>query len=270
MMHDNTRRGLLVAGLSANVLFLALALIDFATFDSEYMWPIFVGWAVLIILLVLLALSTATWRHDTASPALARAVANLAARPATAQAVTPPMQAVVKAPEPVVEFKEDAFPFTYNGYTLYSRSVALKNGGERTIWFFSKRTPASGAMARKPAGFHVGVNERTGLPFLKRGIGKDGEDLTPAAPEPGYRPQCAALTEDGKQCRNSARADSKYCASHFAYQPKTLKGAAQKIEGGSWSAKDKLTNRQSVARADTKARVKGAKDTAPSVRKRAA
>ena len=86
MMHDNTRRGLLVAGLSTNVLFLALALIDYATFDSRYMWPIFVGWAVLIILLVLLALSTATWRaQDTsAAPALARAVANLSARPQTA------------------------------------------------------------------------------------------------------------------------------------------------------------------------------------------
>src|SRR5688572_22039321 len=144
MMHDNTRRGLLVAGLSANILFLALALIDYATFESQYMWPIFVGWAVLIILLVLLALSTATWRHDVASPALARAVANLSARPAPPPPAPAPatVQTVITAKPPVLEFQEDPFPFTYNGYTLYSKDVQLKNGGQRAIWFFSKRKPA--------------------------------------------------------------------------------------------------------------------------------
>jgi hypothetical protein len=55
-MNPNTSRGLLVAGLSANVLFLALALIDYALADSKYMWPIFVGWAFLVILLVVLSL----------------------------------------------------------------------------------------------------------------------------------------------------------------------------------------------------------------------
>jgi hypothetical protein len=173
-----------------------------------------------------------------------------------------------KPAEKPLEFKEDPFPFVYSGYTLYSRSVSLKNGGERTIWFFSKKTPQSGQMARKPAGFHVGVNERTGLPFLKKGSGRDGEDLTPTI-EKSLRPQCAALTNDGKQCRNSAREASKYCASHFGYQPKTLKGSAQKIEGDAWSATDKLTDKQSVKRADTKARVKGARDTTPSVRRKA-
>ena len=276
-MHDTTRRGLLVAGLSATVLFLTLVLIDYSRFDGQYMWPIFIGWALLDVLLVILALS-AMWRRDTASPALARAVANLSTRHGPppsplASAPLPPPPAPVQVPvEVVVTAKptpasEEPFPFTYNGYTLYSRSVALKNGGDRTIWFFAKRTPVSGSMARKPAGFHVGVNERTGLPFLKKGGGKDGEDLTPAAKEAGYQPQCSAITEDGKQCRNSARGESKYCASHFGYQPKTLKGSAKRIEGESWSDDDKRTDRQTVTEADTRARVKGAPDTKPAVRK---
>jgi hypothetical protein len=264
---DRNVHHLLVASLIANLVFLGLALVDWYAWDRRYVWAVFIPWAAIILLTILVVLLSSSSRvhvvRDTsATPALARAVATLAARPAAPPpAPAPPAKAVV-------EFTEDPFPFTYNGYTLYSRSVDLKNGGTRPIWFFSKRTPASGSMARKPSGFHVGVNERTGLPFLKKGGGADGEDLTPDAKEAGYRPQCSALTEDGAQCRNSARADSKYCASHFGYQPKTLQGSAKKIEGESWSPRDKLTNKQSVARADTKAKVKGAPDTKPSVRKR--
>ena len=55
-MNDNTTRALLVAGLCANVLFLTLALLDNAAWRSQYLWPIFVGWGVLIVLLVALAL----------------------------------------------------------------------------------------------------------------------------------------------------------------------------------------------------------------------
>lgn len=33
------------------------------------------------------------------------------------------------------------------------------------------------------------------------------------------QPQCAALAASGKQCANSARSGSKYCASHKGYQP---------------------------------------------------
>ena len=44
-----------------------------------------------------------------------------------------------------------------------------------------------------------------------------------------YQPQCAALTEDGQQCRNSARGVSRYCASHKGYQPPTAKGLAQRF-----------------------------------------
>lgn len=82
-----------------------------------------------------------------------------------------------------------------------------------------------------------------------------------------YRPQCAALTADGKQCRNSARGASKYCAPHKGYQPPTAKGLAQRIEGDAWDPHDKLTDRQSVATADTRPRVRKAKDTKVKMRK---
>ncbi|MFA5943991.1 MAG: hypothetical protein WC876_05950 [Candidatus Thermoplasmatota archaeon] len=276
-MNEPTTRGLLAAGLSTNVLFLALALIDYASFDSRYMWPIFVGWAVLIVLLVVLALSTSAWRvqtQDGAAPALARAVASLASRPGTPQSTivhthTPPTIVLPSRPaSKALDFSaEPTGPFTYNGYTLYSRGVDLKNGGQRTIWFFSKRIPSSGHPARKPSGFHVGVNERTGLPFLKKGAGKDGEDLTPRI-EAALRPQCSALTNDGAQCRNSSREASKYCASHFGYQPPTAKGLAKRIEGDAWKARDRVSDKSSVKGADTRPAVRSAPDTKVAVRRK--
>jgi hypothetical protein len=84
-----------------------------------------------------------------------------------------------------------------------------------------------------------------------------------------YNPQCAALTADGKQCRNSARGASKYCASHKGYQPPALKGLAQRVEGDSWSATDKRTDRQSKRIADTKPKVRKAEDTPLAVRSKA-
>lgn len=241
-MNEQTSRGLLIAGLSANILFLTLALLDYSVWESQYQWPVFIGWAVLIILLVVLALVSSGIRIEVVQE---RHFIERAPGPPMLEskelAFTPIAAKAAPPAEPV--------PFVYNGYTLYSRKVDLKNGGERTIWFFSKRQPASGSPAGKPAGFHVGVNERTGLPFLKRGAGRDGEDLTPEV-EHALRPQCSALTEEGDQCRNSARADSKYCASHFGYQPPTMAKAE-------------------AARKDTLARVRGAPDTKPSVRKRA-
>lgn len=158
-------------------------------------------------------------------------------------------------------------PFKFNGYTLHKKDVKLANkNGNRTIYFFSKRKPRSGKPCAKPAGYHVGVNERTGLPFLKKGAGADGEDLTPQA-EHAYRPQCSAVTADGAQCRNSARQGSKYCAPHFGYQPPTTTGLAKRIEGEDWSDDDDQTDAGTVRDADTKARVKKAKDTKPSVRR---
>lgn len=82
-----------------------------------------------------------------------------------------------------------------------------------------------------------------------------------------YRPQCVALTEDGAQCRNSAREGSKYCASHKGYQPPTAKGIAQRVEGAAWDPSDNVTDKSSVRRANTKPTVRKAKDTKVAVRK---
>src|SRR5436309_7491423 len=61
-------------------------------------------------------------------------------------------------------------PYTYQGWTLYSREVKLKKGPKVTIYFFSKRKPKSGKpMDEMPKNRKVGVNKRTGLPFLRKG-----------------------------------------------------------------------------------------------------
>lgn len=96
-------------------------------------------------------------------------------------------------------------PFRHRGYTLHKRRVALKGGGTQDIYFFAKSKPKSGRPCRMPDGYEVGVNERTGLPFLRRA----GQT----------RDQCGALTQDGKQCLRAARKGSKYCHAHKGYQP---------------------------------------------------
>ncbi len=58
--------------------------------------------------------------------------------------------------------------FEYEGWTLYTRDVNLKGGRIQTIYFFSKRTPKSGTQCDKPENMEVGVNKRTGLPYLKK------------------------------------------------------------------------------------------------------
>jgi predicted flap endonuclease-1-like 5' DNA nuclease len=89
-----------------------------------------------------------------------------AASPGSAPVRTEPV--TPHAPAPVTAF-------THNGYTLYRREVETK-AGSRPLYFFSKGQPKSGEAAALPEGHEVGVNDRTGLPFLRRG----GAD--PAAP----------------------------------------------------------------------------------------
>ncbi len=76
--------------------------------------------------------------------------------------------------------------------------------------------------------------------FKREGKGEEKETQ--------YKDQCLALTEEGVQCRNSARGRSKYCSSHFGYRP-----PSQEETIGA----DK----------DTEPRVEGAYDTAPSYRR---
>ena len=58
--------------------------------------------------------------------------------------------------------------YEHDGWTLYTRDVKLKGGRNQTIYFFSKRTPKSGTKCDKPDNMTVGVNKRTGLPYLKK------------------------------------------------------------------------------------------------------
>lgn len=62
----------------------------------------------------------------------------------------------------------------------------------------------------------------------------------------GLQAQCAAVTPDGKQCRNSSRAGSKYCGSHKGFNPA----------------------RAAKALVETKPRAKKGKDTKAKVRKK--
>lgn len=59
--------------------------------------------------------------------------------------------------------------YTQDGWTLYKRDVTLKGGRTQTIYFFSKRKPKSGTPCDMPGNRVVGVNKRTGLPYLKKG-----------------------------------------------------------------------------------------------------
>lgn len=58
--------------------------------------------------------------------------------------------------------------YKHEGWTLYTRNVNLKGGRKQTIYFFSKRSPKSGTPCDLPTGYAVGVNKRTGLPYLKK------------------------------------------------------------------------------------------------------
>jgi len=64
-------------------------------------------------------------------------------------------------------------PYQHQGWTLFSREVKLKRGPKVTIYFFSKRKPKSGKPCEAlPAGKKVGVNKRTGLPFLRNTVSR--------------------------------------------------------------------------------------------------
>jgi hypothetical protein len=62
--------------------------------------------------------------------------------------------------------------YTYEGWTLYVIEPEFKAIGKRKMYFFSKRTPNRGSPCDKPSHMVVGVNKRTGLPYLKNASGK--------------------------------------------------------------------------------------------------
>jgi len=58
--------------------------------------------------------------------------------------------------------------YSYESWTLYKKDVTLKGGKIQTSYFFTKRTPKSGRPCNLPKGYMVRVNDRTGLPYLKK------------------------------------------------------------------------------------------------------
>ena len=59
-------------------------------------------------------------------------------------------------------------PYKKDGYTLFTREVKLRGGKKQSIYYFSKKLPKSGSPCEMPDGYAVGVNKRTGLPYLKK------------------------------------------------------------------------------------------------------
>lgn len=59
-------------------------------------------------------------------------------------------------------------PYTYEGYTLHTRTVLLRGDREQRIYFFAKSKPKSGHPCDLPPGYQVAKNPRTGLPYLKK------------------------------------------------------------------------------------------------------
>lgn len=68
-----------------------------------------------------------------------------------------------RIPDRIPPAKAGKGPYTHNGFTLYAREA---NG--RTLYFFARNTPKSGHASAMPTGYEVGVNDRTGLPFLRK------------------------------------------------------------------------------------------------------
>lgn len=112
--------------------------------------------------------------------------------------------------------------FRHNGYTLHARRVETR-GGARTLYFFSKGTPKSGEPSALPAGYTVGANGRTGLPYLRR----EGTPA-PADAEPANGSADSGLTK--KQL-----AQRKYAA-----RMKGVRKRAGKAKGG----KGRIANRR--------------------------
>lgn len=56
--------------------------------------------------------------------------------------------------------------YLHNGWTLHTRNVELKGGRNQQIYFFSRHKPKSGRPTDMPKGYKVGVNRKTGLPYL--------------------------------------------------------------------------------------------------------
>lgn len=67
---------------------------------------------------------------------------------------------------PVTETTDD--PFKIGDYTLYTKMVILRGNRQQRIYFFSKEKKKDAAAIKKPKGYKIVINKRTGLPLLKK------------------------------------------------------------------------------------------------------
>ena len=60
--------------------------------------------------------------------------------------------------------------YSFEKWNLYKADKELKGRIIETLYFFTKWQPKKGIPCDLPEGYTVGVNERTGLPHLKRNV----------------------------------------------------------------------------------------------------
>ena len=54
-------------------------------------------------------------------------------------------------------------------YYLHGKEVTLQNGRKQQIFYFAREPKPGESIDAVPAGYRIEENERTGLPFLKKG-----------------------------------------------------------------------------------------------------
>ncbi len=54
-------------------------------------------------------------------------------------------------------------------YYLHTKQVTLQNGRKQQIYYFAREEKRGETIDAVPSGYRVEENERTGLPFLKKG-----------------------------------------------------------------------------------------------------
>jgi hypothetical protein len=123
--------------------------------------------------------------------------------------------------------------FTAKGFTLYSHEVTLKGGRKQVIYFFSRHTPKAGSPSELPAGYKVGVNTRTGLPYLKS-LNKK--------PAPAPKPKAA------KKTSKSSKAKAKTPKVGKKMPPKKKAKKAAKRKTSKKAAKRKAPKKKKAAK----------------------
>ncbi len=53
-------------------------------------------------------------------------------------------------------------------YYLHAKDVTLRNGRQQRIFYFARAEKNGESLDSVPAGYSVGENQRTGLPFLTK------------------------------------------------------------------------------------------------------